>query len=117
MFGAILVHTAKVAFVIHFNHSVDDVIMRSGRAHHTTNNELGALHQRIVIDLVNGKLENILFVLSIENGKRLVVVMTQQVIDFALSTETATQYATHIGVLVLDTVDSLIDQLKMFFLC
>ena len=75
------------------------------------------LEQRIVVDLVDGKLEDFFLVLSIEDGEWLIIVVVQQVVDFAFGAETVAEDTAHTGVLVLDASNGFVHQLEVVVLC
>ena len=57
MFCPVFINAAKICILIHLNDSIHNVVVGAASAHHATQDKLGVLQQRIVINLVNGELQ------------------------------------------------------------
>lgn len=105
MFCSVFIDAAKIGILIHLDDKIHNVIVGAASAHHATQDKLGVLQQRIVVNLVDGKLQQRFLLLRIEEVQGLLVVVIQQVVNLTLRAETATKDAANIGILVFDAFD------------
>ena len=81
MFCSVFIDAAKIGILVHLDDSIHNVVVGAASAHHSPQDKLGVFQQRIVVNLVDGKLQQRFLLLCIEEVQGLLVVVIQQVVN------------------------------------